>query len=161
MVDSSLVDTVIGSFSLAWNMVEDALLIIPEEEWNKGDIQYLTPSRLILHIIETEDFFTMETPVSFPLGYRFNCDWQEASSDNIPVQAQMLDYFNETRNQTRSWITMLGSTGLLMKETDYPWTGSTRLGRALYILSNSRQHLGEINAELRRRGLPRVKWRTF
>ena len=161
MGDSSLVDTVIESFSLIWGMVEESIQSIPEEEWNKGDIQYLTPSRLILHILETEDFYTGDTPEGFPWGYRFNCDWQEAPSDKIPVQTEMLDYFNETRDKTRAWITGLGSTGLPMKETDYPWTGTTKLGRALYILSHSRQHLGEVNAELRRRGLPRVKWRTF
>ena len=142
-------------------MVEEAIQSIPEEEWNKGDIQYLTPSRLILHIVETEDFYSGDTPEGFPWGHRFNCDWQGALSGNIPSQMQILDYFNETSHKARAWITGMGSTGLLMKETDYPWTGSTRLGRALYILSHSRQHLGEINAELRRRGLPRVKWRAF
>ena len=161
MGDSSLVDTVIESFSLIWGMVEESIQSIPEEEWNTGDLQYLTPSRLILHILETEDFYTGDTPEGFPWGYRFNCDWQEAPSDKIPVQLQMLDYFNETRDKTRVWITGLGSSGLLTKESDYPWTGTTKLGRALYILSHDRQHLGEVNAELRRRGLPRAKWRTF
>jgi hypothetical protein len=35
------------------------------------------------------------------------------------------------------------------------------LGRVLYLLEHCRQHFGELNAELRRRGLPRIKWRTF
>ena len=55
----------------------------------------------------------------------------------------------------------MGDEGLLAPEEDYAWTGSTLLGRLLYMLAHCRQHLGEINAELRRRGLPRIKWRTL
>jgi hypothetical protein len=48
---------------------------------------------------------------------------------------------------------------ILAPETAFPWTGEARLGRALYLLRHHHSHLGELNAELRHRGLPRAEWR--
>jgi hypothetical protein len=39
-----------------------------------------------------------------------------------------------------------------------PWTGGTRLDRAIYSLRHSQHHLGQINAELRRKGVSRGEW---
>ena len=59
------------------------------------------------------------------------------------------------------WIQGMKDPGLLSKEEFFPWTGSAVLSRALYLLGHYRQHFGELNAELRRRGLPRIKWATY
>ncbi|UCD96137.1 MAG: hypothetical protein JSV35_06490 [Candidatus Bathyarchaeota archaeon] len=60
--------------------------------------------------------------------------------------------------KSSDWLRGLSDAGLLSPEKAFPWTGKTKLGRVMYLLAHCRQHIGEINAELRRRGLPRVKW---
>jgi hypothetical protein len=52
-------------------------------------------------------------------------------------------------------------TTVLSQEGSFPWTGSVVLGRVLYLLGHYRQNFGELNAELRRRGLPRIEWKTY
>jgi hypothetical protein len=48
---------------------------------------------------------------------------------------------------------------LLAPDPAFPGTGDAILGRALYLLRHHQAHLGEINADFRSRGLPRVEWR--
>jgi len=142
-------------------MFQDAIENIPEEHWRTGEIDYLIPSRLMLHAIESIDGYFSPRD-GFTLGYRFNTDkWDTAPPEKLPSKDQARTYLREVREKAESWLASLDDSDLLSPETEYPWTGSTLLGRALYTLAHSRQHLGEVNAELRRRGLPRVKWRTF
>lgn len=149
------------AFSLTWEMYRDAIENIPEEHWRTGEIDYLIPSRLTLHAIESIDGY-FSPPDEFTPGYRFDIDrWDAAPAEQLPSKDQARTYLREVMEKADSWLRGLDDSDLLSPETDYPWTGSTLLGRALYALAHSRQHLGEVNAELRRRGLPRIKWRTL
>lgn len=71
----------------------------------------------------------------------------------------MPKYLNEVRAKTYDWLNSFNDEDFLVPDSVNEWTGKGRLGRALYLLSNLRQHMGELNAELRHRGIPRVKWR--
>ncbi len=55
----------------------------------------------------------------------------------------------------------LSMDDVMKPEEKFPWTGSTLLGRIIYMLGHHRQHFGELNAELRRRDLPRIKWSSL
>ena len=81
--------------------------------------------------------------------------------EKLPFKEMELEYHREVRRKVELWLCKMDENYLLAREEKFPWTGSTRLGRALYLLGHYRQHFGEINAELRRRGLPRIKWRTL
>lgn len=154
-------ESLLEAFSLLWGMYRDAIENIPEEHWRTGEIDYLIPSRLMFHAIETIDGY-FSPPGGFTPGYRFNIDkWDTAPPELLPSKDQARAYLKEVKEKTESWLGSLYDSDLLSPENEYPWTGSTLLGRALYTLAHSRQHLGEVNAELRRRGLPRIKWRTF
>lgn len=47
---------------------------------------------------------------------------------------------------------------LLQSQEAFPWTGPNILSRLIYVIRNSQDHTGQLNAELRRRGLPRSAW---
>ncbi len=154
-------ESLLEAFSLLWGMYRDAIENIPEEHWRTGEIGYLIPSRLMFHAIETIDGY-FSPPGGFTPGYRFNIDkWETAPPEQLPNKDQTRAYLKEVKEKTESLLGSLDDSDLLSPETEYPWTGGTLLGRVLYTLAHSRQHFGEVNAELRRRGLPRIKWRTF
>jgi len=154
-------ESLLEAFSLTWEMYRDAIENIPEEHWRAGEIDYLIPSRLTLHAIESIDGYFSPSD-EFAPGYRFDIDgWDTAPAEQLPTKDQARTYLREVREKAESWLRGLDDSDLLSPETEYPWTGSTLLGRVLYALAHSRQHLGEVNAELRRRGLPRIKWRTL
>jgi hypothetical protein len=158
---TKITESILENLSLTWQMYKEAINNIPDKEWKTGEIDYLIPSRQILHGIETLDFYSTTAPDVFKHGYRFNLDWQRASADQLPSRAQLGTYLDEVKEKMETWIKGLDDESFHSPELMYPWTGSTLLGRVLYSLEHSRHHLGELNGELRRRGLPRIKWSYF
>jgi hypothetical protein len=142
-------------------MYYEAMEKIPEQHWRSGEIDYLIPARLVYHVLETADFYSSVSPKEFPWGKRFGVDCFDSPPESLPSRDEAQKYHEEVRRKVREWILGLGNSGLLEEETEFPWTGSVVLGRVLYVLGHYRQHFGELNAELRRRGLPRVEWRTL
>jgi hypothetical protein len=164
MVDEkthNISESIIENLSLTWEMYTEAIKTIPNTHWRTGDIDYLIPARLMLHAIETLDFYSSKSPNGYTHGYRFNIDRKTALPKQLPGKDELQIYLNEVKEKTESWLTGLEDDSFFSRETEFPWTGSTVLGRILYSLEHCRQHFGELNAELRRRGLPRIKWRTF
>lgn len=157
----SIGESIIENLSLTWEMYADAIKNIPDEHWRTGEIDYLIPARLMLHAIEAIDFYSSTSPSEFTHGYRFNIDRKTAPPEQLPGKDQLQTYLDEVKEKTESWLSGLEDEDFLSPETVFPWTGNTLLGRVLYSLAHCRQHFGELNAELRRRGLPRIKWRTF
>lgn len=47
---------------------------------------------------------------------------------------------------------------LLEPEKPHPWAGQTRMCKILYVLRHTQHHLGEVNAELSRRGIKAATW---
>jgi hypothetical protein len=157
----SIGKAVIENLSLTWDMYSEAINSIPNEHWRTGEIDYLIPARLMLHAIETIDYYSCKSPNDFQHGYRFNIDRRTAFPSQLPDKIQLQTYLDEVKEKTESWLGSLDDKNFLSRESEFPWTGSTVLGRVLYLLEHCRQHLGELNAELRRRGLPRIRWRTL
>jgi len=153
-IRKSLVD----AFKRNWNMYQDAVQNIPDEHWKTGDIEYLIPAQLVYHVLECADFYSNPTPKGFVWGHRFNINWQKVTPEQLPTKEQTNTYLEEMMKKVDSWLQGLSDSDLLSPEKAFPHTGKTTLGRALYLLAHCRQHMGEINAELRRRELPRIKW---
>ena len=141
-------------------MYEEAIQEIPDEEWSTGNIQYLTPSRILCHVIETAEFYSQNSR-EFKWGHRFGIDHEKAPPESLPSKDQMMTYHKEVKEKIVDWLGSMDDETLLSKETVFTWTGSTILSRVLYIDAHYRQHFGEINAELRHRGLDRIKWKTY
>lgn len=78
--------------------------------------------------------------------------------DELPSQEKMLSLLANTEKKLTAWITTLGDEGSLKPQDDYAWTGKTPLGRVPYVLMHVQNHIGEINAELRRRRLQGGAW---
>lgn len=156
----SIGEALLEAFKLIWEMYDEALENIPGEHWRAGEIDYLIPARQVYHAVETADFYSGASPDDFPWGQRFDCGCFDSPPEELPSREQAREYHDEVRVKVADWIRGLDATEILAREKSFSWTGSVVLGRALYLLGHYRQHLGELNAELRRRGLPRIKWTT-
>jgi len=146
-----------------FGMYEEAITQIPEAHWISGEIDYLIPARLIFHTIESTDFYTPDNQTGYVWEKRYDIDpeMDEIPLDKLPNQQQMLEYHHEVQKKVMDWLDRLTMDEVLVSEERFPWTGSTLLGRIMYILAHNRQHFGELNAELRRRNSPRIKWRVI
>ena len=85
-------------------------------------------------------------------------DWEGTPADELPGQQECLAYLEVVRQRTRVWLEGLGDEGLLAPQEAFPWTGPNILSRMIYVIRNSQDHTGQLNAELRRRNLPRSTW---
>jgi hypothetical protein len=157
----NIVESLLEAYSLIWDMIDEALENIPEAHWRTGEIDYLIPARQVYHAVQTGDFYSGETPDDFPWGHRFGGGCFEVPPEGLPTREQAKEYHDEVREKVTKWIQGTGDSGLMYADESFPWTGSVVLGRSLYLLGHYRQHFGELNAELRRRGLPRIKWTTY
>jgi hypothetical protein len=52
----------------------------------------------------------------------------------------------------------IDDAALLEPEKVHPWAGQTRMGKLLHVLRHSQHHLGEVSAELIRRGIKAAIW---
>lgn len=153
-------DILLESYHLIWTMYENGFDVIPDEEWAKGDIGYLIPSRLYYHAIEAADFYNSNSR-DFDWGYYGGVDPEEATQKTLPSKEKMREYHIMVKKNITDTLSSMSDADLMAEETVFKWTGSIILSRYLYLLSHYRQHIGEVNAELRRRGLERIKWVTF
>jgi hypothetical protein len=157
-------DTLVSSFAdqwaRTWDMWEEMIKSIPDSEWTKGDIDYLIPARHLVHAACGDDFFTSDTPRGeydhlqwFGVG-----EWVP-SPDELQDKEAALAKLADIRAIVRERLGKLDDAALLQPEKVHPWTGQTRVSKLLYNLRHIQHHLGEINAELIRRGIDGVGWR--
>jgi len=158
--DERLADTLVEEYRLMFDMYEEAIKQIPENHWASGEIDYLIPARLIFHAIEAADYYTPDNPTGNVWKNRYGIDPESGhiAAEKLPNQQQILEYHQEVCDKINTWLGGLTMADMLVSEEKFPWTGSMRLGRIMYVLGHYRQHFGEVNAELRRRNLPRIKW---
>jgi len=153
-------DILLESYSLVWKMYENGFEVIPDEEWSIGDIKYLVPARLYYHAFETADFY-MKNSKEFNWGYYCGVSHEEATQETLPSKDKMLEYHELVKEKIIERLSSMIDADLFAPETVFLWTGKTNLSLHLYLISHYRQHIGEVNAELRHRGLKRIKWLAY
>ena len=152
-------EALLEAFKLIWEIYDEAFETVPGEHWRAGEIDYLIPARQVYHAVQAADFYTSPGPDEFTWRARFGGCF-DSPPEGLPTREQAREYHDEVRVKVTDWIRGMEHRVLLSPEVSFPWTGSVILGRILYLLGHYRQHFGELNAELRRRGLPRIKWAT-
>ncbi len=155
----SIGEALLEAFELIWEMYDEAFETVPKEHWRAGEIDYLIPARQVYHAVQAADFYASPGPDDFTWGDRFGGCF-DSPPEGPPTRDQAREYPDEVRVKVTDWIRGMNDLELLSHEESFPWTGSVILGRILYLAGHYRQHFGEFNAELRRRGLPRIKWAT-
>ena len=158
MSSNTISVSLMDQFARAWGMLREAVQHFPAEQWRSGEVDYLVPARLAIHVIEAGEFYAGDTPEGFRWGSRFGVDWEGSPADQFPSQEEVLTYLEEIQVRVEAWLGGLHDADFLAPEAAFPWTGKTVLDRAIYVLKHHHQHLGEMNAELRRRNLPRSQW---
>ena len=147
-------------FHRQWGSLRDSVNAIPDAEWKAGEIVPLVPARLLHHILGGTEVYARSTSYEDYVAHRrFGADWQKAPEEELPDRPTALRCIDELEKSVDQWLDALGDAGLLETDEGFPWTGTRKLGRAVYLLRHTQNHIGDMNAELRRRGVPRGAWR--
>jgi hypothetical protein len=136
-------------------MVRGALEGFPAEEWTKGDSDYQRPVGLALHLLGSLHGYCALRAGEPSIGNHFEVSWDEKDTPKFPSQKEVLSYLDVVE---QSLSDFLARAELADPEERFPWTGSTLLGRASYMLRHTQHHLAEMCLEMHRRGLKAPEW---
>ena len=89
-----------------------------------------------------------------------NIFWEGAPVEQLPDQQEMLGFIDHVEAHALDWLGGKSEEQLLAPQGDCRWTGPKLLSRCIYAVRHAQHHIGELNAELRRRGLRRIAWAT-
>jgi len=157
--NQTLVAAVKDQWTRMWAMWEEMIQSIPDEEWTSGENDYLIPARHLIHVTVGEDVFSSDTPVE----ESDQCKWfgipaWETAATDLPSKEVTLEMLANFMSTVEARLSQLTDENLLEPEEVHPWTGQTRISKIIFTLRHTQHHLGEINAELIRRGMEGVKW---
>jgi hypothetical protein len=154
-----ITNELIDQYHRMWRTLQEIVEKTPDEQWCSGSDDYLLPARLAYHILFTVDLYTTHLSYEEYKTIRVHrLNWETARPDELPSRAELLSHIEALESRVKDWIEGLSDEGLLKEQVDYQWTGKTALGRSLYVLRHSQNHIGELNAELRRRGIEGGRW---
>jgi len=153
-----IVSSLKEQFRRALKIWRDAVSNIPDDQWKTCEIEYLIPARQVYHmILAAERYASVLSPDEYMRTRKYNLNWL-GPVDGMPDKDESLKDIQWIEDKIMKWLDDLGDEGVLAEETLSPWTGDTVLDKALYLLRHTHHHLGELNAELVRRDIPRPEW---
>jgi hypothetical protein len=130
-----------------------------QRAWTYPDARVKGVWQWLLHTLETVEFYLSEKPGDqFPWGHRFGVDWENDRPDRIPSKDEMRAYQDDVQQLVHQVLDGKTDEDLLKPETVAPWTGRLYLGKLLYVLRHTQQHIGDINRVLRLNGDDALDW---
>jgi len=154
----TLGDELKEQFRRQWTTMREILANVPDAEWTSGDGARV-PARLLYHILGgTETYARSTSYEEFLATRRFPGDWDVVPLQQLPDRTTAAAQVRDMEAQVNSWLDQLGDSGLMEADPGFPWAGTRKLGRAVYLLRHTQNHLGELNAELSKRGVQVGRW---
>lgn len=155
----TLVSILNDQWARVWDMWEEMIRTIPDDEWTTGDVDYLIPARHLVHVVVCVDLFTADTPFDqYDPTELFGGGSWGMSPEELPSKETALAKLTDTRAAVKERLAKLDDAALLELEKLCAWTGRTRMCKMLYVIRHTQHHLGEVNAELSRRGIKAATW---
>jgi hypothetical protein len=149
-----------GQFRRQFASLREMLAGMPPGQWREGDTAALVPARLAYHVLAGAELYARSsTYEEYAARRRYGDGWLTMPPEQLPDTDAAATAIDQMAASVAAWLEGLSDETLLAFDDAFPWTGATRLARAMYLLRHSQNHIGELNAELRRRGLPRATWR--
>ncbi|MBN1935420.1 MAG: DinB family protein [Anaerolineae bacterium] len=134
-----------------YDRVNDAAWAFPDQRI-KGTWQWMA------HLLETVEFYLGNRNEGFEWGHRFDLDWENAQANPIPSREAMRVYQKDVQAFALQVLGGKSDADLLVPESLHPWTGKTYLGKLLYLMRHTQQHIGDINRVLRMNGCDALEW---
>jgi hypothetical protein len=154
MADATIGEVLARQFERVFGSLRDALSKMDDQQYRASDCEWLAPIRQAYHLVETAEFYTNQSvdEGAPPL------DWDNGPVEALPSKSELIAYLDRVQPRVCQWLTGTPDDVFLSNEADFNDSGGTRLDRAVVSLRHAQHHLAQINAELRRKGLPRGAW---
>jgi uncharacterized damage-inducible protein DinB len=159
----SLVDHFLDHFRRQFRTLDGVYERASESAWTYQDARTKGVWQWLLHILETVEFYLSEKPDDqFPWGHRFDVDWENSAAERVPTKDEMQTYQRDIEQLVRRVLAVKSDQDMTAPEVVAPWTGTPSgpvyLGKLLYLIRHTQQHIGDVNQILRLCGDPSLEW---
>lgn len=155
----SIVDEFANHFERQFKTLDGIYERASESAWTYQDTRVKGVWQWLLHTLETIEFYLSEKPADqFPWGHRFGVDWENDQAERVPGKDEMRAYQKEVEQLARQVLGSKTDQDLTTPEAAAPWTGKLYLGKLLYLMRHTQQHIGDINRVLRLNGDKALEW---
>jgi hypothetical protein len=138
-----------------FSMLRNAINVLPAEEWISGETLYQRPAGLVLHILQSIDYYAGLVQGDGSEHELTQIGWQERDAAKFPDQAAIQEYLDVVEQRLASFLV---KADFQAEEKLFNWTGKTVLSRTLYSLRHAGHHLADLAMELQRRGFEPPNW---
>jgi DinB family len=130
-----------------------------DSAWAYADQRLKGVWQWMSHVLETIEYYLGDKKSEdFPWGHRFHLDWENAQAESAPGKEAMRAYQKDVEQLVHRVLDGKSDRDLAAPETAHPWTGKTYLGKLLYLMRHTQQHIGDINRVLRFSGCDALEW---
>lgn len=155
----STVSEVLDQFERQFRTLDGVYERASDAAWTCADQRVKGTWQWMAHLLETIEYYTGNKPSDqFPWGQRLGVDWENAQAEHVPDKKAMRAYQKDLERFVRDMLGSKTDQDLATPETIHPWTGRTCLGKLLYLMRHTQQHIGDINRGLRLNGCEALEW---
>jgi hypothetical protein len=152
-------DAILDQFVRQFKTLDSLYDRVNDEAWAYADPRLKGVWQWMVHVLETNEYYLGTRGwQDFPFGHRFDLDWEESQADPVPSQEAMRAYQKDVQAYAVQVLGSVTDEDLLAPESLHPWTGEVYLGKLIYLLRHTQQHIGDINRVLRLNGCDALQW---
>lgn len=139
-------------FGEVFDILAGSIPTFTPEEWQTGRSPFDGPARCVAHALQCAEYYTRPDRALF---VSFGKPIWEMRPQDLPSQARLAAYLEETRAMTMAWIDRVDAVGL-----DQPWgeDGKPGLACIVYALRHLQHHTGEACAYQKQFNHPQDQW---
>lgn len=152
------ISEILGQFERQFKTLDTLYDRVNDTAWVYPDQRIKGVWQWMAHALETIEFYLGDKNEGFEWGHRFNLDWENAQANPVPSPEAMRAYQTDVRALTLQVLGSKSDADLLAPESVHPWTGQAYLGKLLYLMRHTQQHIGDINRALRMNGCDALEW---
>ena len=153
----SIAEELIFQYDNLFHVLSVTVRPLSHKQWTSGATPARTPVRLACHIAGSCDAYATGEGMICERRFGAPIDSLDAdlAHDLLPTTRQVLAYIDEVRGRVHEWLGSKSNQDLLGPTPDPGWSqrGWTTLGHTIYVLRHGTLHLGQLQAELKARGI--------
>jgi hypothetical protein len=148
-------EAVADQYMRTFIMLREAVRGFGAQDWLEGETNYQRPVSIALHIGQSLGMYAALKPGDSVEDALMQINWESPDASIFPDQDRFLAFLKRVEEKIAFFIK---EADLDSEETQFPWTGSSKLSRTLYSLRHAQHHLADMAMELQRRGLKSPDW---
>ena len=152
-----MIECIHSQLNATLTMMENIVMLFPEEKWKEGVAEFQVPWKLAYHTIECLHFY-FSPGVNWNWGGKFNGGWWELKEKDAPSKSQMIDYLKEVKEHIDCQFDIDKNRELHEIYDNQREGALTLIEQYVYAIRHTMHHHGSLTTLAIMSGVEKVKW---